>query len=207
MHKYIYLISILLFSSCHTEIQNLSEYNAWLNNKENGCICVRSIAGIKTIFKYLPPEYSVLKEMESRNPKDKHRDSLLADYSNTICFLLTIGPDKDIKDDVRGQSIMHSNIENYSDYATRMFETNFAMDQYIKLYADGVEYKPVYTLVENLYELSDTRNFLIVFAANETKLFNANEYRIVYDDHFFNIGKIQAEFLASKMRASRNAYL
>lgn len=198
---------LLLLSSCHTRVRTVAEYNKWLNDTDNGCISNKNIAGATLTVKYLPPEYSVLKDRERYGLSDSQCDSVVSAYDKTICFLLTLGPDKTQKEDSRQTSVMYAGIENFSEYADRVFETNFGMDSHLKLYADGYEYEPVYSLVENLYELSDTRNFLIVFASKDKKLYDAREYTFVYDDPYFHMGKVQSIFSGLNLRASRKAQL
>lgn len=198
---------LVLFSSCNSRVKSVAEYNKWLNDADNGCISNRCIAGASYTVKYLPPEYSVLKDNERHHLSGEQRDSAIASYDRSLCFLLTLGPDRNQKEENRQTSVMYAGINDVADYNNRVFETNFSMDKNIKLYADGNEYVPVYSIVENLYELTDTRNFLVVFASKDGKLYNAKEYTLVYDDPYYNMGQIQSRFSGFNLRASRNAQL
>ncbi|RYD54593.1 MAG: hypothetical protein EOP56_18890 [Sphingobacteriales bacterium] len=196
----------LSIGSCSNSIKTIDEYNAWLNESRNGCIKTKTIAGINVDVKYQPPSYVVLKQLSARKGmSEASRDSIMAVQNKLLTFLITIGPDKNLAKEKRAGSVMYEGISNQGEYNERVLQMNFFMEQYVRLYIDGKEQQPVLALVENLYELSDSRTFVLVFApltANEN-LLKGKEYLFEYDDPFFNLGKVQMNFAGEKLLLAR----
>lgn len=180
---------IIVAPSCNKTVSDISELNKWLNTPANGCIKSTSISGIKITAKYLPPVYSVLKDLNRNRVTDI--DRAIEKHDSTIMFLLTIGVDEDKKGVV--QPLMDANVDDYSRYTERVMETNFGMEKYLRLYINDIECHPIYAIVENVYEISDTRNFVVLFRNPKSNL-NDKEWVLTYNDEFFNIGKVQAFF-------------
>lgn len=212
MRKLILVITIMLsLAGCQRSIHNISELNNWLNDPDNGCAISKNIAGISLSVKYLPPMYMVMKEMNRAGQAATSvlKDSLLDKQNHLITFLFSLNPAKNDKNNVQpGQeqvSVMYSNVPDYAAYVDRMMTMNFSMERYVDLYIDGVKYKPVLTTVENLYELSDGRNFVVMFMP-DNKTYNlpdVKELTFVYADPFFNMGNVQMNFSGKDLGAAQ----
>lgn len=192
----------LKYSLSSTSISNITQYNKWLNNNHNGCLAAHTIGGVSINVKYQPPSYLILKDINNRPYQDRTKaiDSMLDIQKKSLTFLMTIGPANDNK-----PSIMNEGVENYSQYVKRVLTTNFFMDSYISLYIDDVAYKPAMVLVENVYELSNQRNFLIVFVPDgKTSLPVGKDYVLVYNDPVFNMGKVQFDFQGTDLSKANN---
>jgi len=183
-----------------SSVKNITEFNCWLNDVNHGCIKSREINGVRVTVKYLPPNYQVLKEMESGGDikGEAKADNLKLRQQKVLTFLMTIGPTENKE---KRKGVMYEGVEGYGDYVQRVMSANFYMDHYLKLYIDGVLYKPALSLVENIYELSQDRNFIVVFAAGSNEqLKKGKEFLFVYDDPFFNMGKLQFDFSGNQLR-------
>lgn len=195
--------SIFAIAGC-SHISNLDDYNAWLNDPDNGCIKTQNVAGVKVTVKYQPSTYLALKDisMLDKDQRVQQRDSLKARHSKGLTFLMTIATDTQAAER-RTAGVMYSDVQNYGDYTQRVLATNFFMQQYVSLYKDGVKHPASLAIMENVYELSDKRNFVIVFA-DDKNLGNGKEYIFVYDDPFFQVGKLQFAFDSKDMKAARD---
>ncbi|MDR3678869.1 MAG: hypothetical protein P4L41_02810 [Flavipsychrobacter sp.] len=201
----ILVILATLFVHLHKRVGNIQGYNSFLNEERNGCISTKEITGVNVTIKYQPPLYMTLKETEQlkANEIQPSWDSIYKKQTCMTTFLMTIGPDKLKRKDKR-HSIMYEGVNDYAEYTQRVLSTNFNMVQQIRLYVNGEERIPVLSLLENVYELSEDRSFVIVFVNNGMKSMKGNDYIFVYDDPFFNIGKVQFHFKGDDLEDANN---
>lgn len=200
-------ISVLLVAAgCSSRVHGIAEFNDWLNKPEHGCISDKRIAGIKIVVKYLPPAYMALKKLERLQPKNSETgDSILETENHIASFLMTIGPDADAGEGKKISSAAYEGTRNYHEYAQRFLEMNFFMEKYVKLYADGQLYNAVFAVVDNVYELSDNRSFILTFILKKVNgLKDKRECVFVYEDPFFNLGKVQFNFLGVDLQGARD---
>lgn len=207
------LISILtgfcLISWTGSSVSNLDEFNRWLNKENNGCIINHHIAGIDISVKYQPPLYIVQKDRAKisnvTNRSVISLDSLLSQQRNMLTFLMTIGPDKTLPDKGKSSSIMSQGVNGYNEYVERVMSTNFMMDQHLALFVDGKKFVPALCLLENLYELSEQRSFVVVFVADANRsISSGKEYIFEYDDPYFGAGKLQFQFSSDNLLHANN---
>jgi hypothetical protein len=202
----LYLITlfavILMATGCRHTMNNLTTLNKWLNNPSNGCIKTRSIAGVKITAKYLPPAYAILKHTEKYSSASRERiiDSLSANSDSTYTFLMTLSPDKAEEDN---SSVAFKNTINMDEYAKRLLAMNFSMDNCTSLIIDNKKYAPVISIVENTYEMSNSRNFLIVFLPDRSSIGKGKECLFFYNDPFFDMGNVQLSFSMADIRKSQ----
>lgn len=197
----LFLFLLLVTASCKKSYKTISELNEYLNNADNGCSLTKTINKIDVTVKYLPSSYLVLKSLQSKiddvSLLDKSilADSLLKAQDNFLTFIMTISPqlNKDSKSDAT--PIMYNGIEDEIGYVERVFSMNFSLEQHIRLYNGKQEIKPIAAFVENVYELSDGRNFMITFPRHEIKrLGEMQEISFVFTDPYFNVGTLQFHF-------------
>ncbi len=197
-------LGLLLFCSACKTIESTEEFNRWLNNPKNGCVSSKRVAGIELTIKYQPSNYLLLKELDAQelNNKSLSGAASLARNDSIITFLMTLAPDKPAEDKSPG-SVMYHGVKSMPEYSDRVLTTNFFMDQHIRLYVDGNEYLPLMAIMDNVYELSDKRQFIVVFSADDI-LFKGREYLFVYQDPFFQMGDVQLSFDGKKLENARN---
>lgn len=207
-----FLVAAISLSSCNTAISSIEEFNEWLNDDGNGCIAKKNLAGIRMTLKYIPDKYLDLqnKKRKSWNEK-KHNNgdtSLLQSNVSGYNFLMTIGPDKEVEQKYQASGVMFEGIHSYQEYTERLLTMNFFMDQYLKLYVDGVGIMPKLVIAENVYELSDARNFNIVFEKNDTSTKDVDEeITLVYSDPYFGMGNVQFSFSKKALENADNLEL
>ncbi len=190
-------------------VGNLEQFNEWLNAPANGCIGLRKIAGVRISCKYQPPQYIALKDRNnpgvSAMKEGANIENSLARQNKMLTFLLTIGPDKDLPEQRQAGSVMYEGVANREEYVERVFSTNFYMEQNLTLYVDNEIYKPALCILENVYELSDQRNFIVTFVGDKVKNINdGKEYILEYDDPYFEMGKVQFRFESTDLNNAKN---
>lgn len=189
------ILSCFVFvTSCKSSVSSVAEYNQWLNDEENGCIKEKKINGGRVVVKYQPLPYLVMKDKEKKGEgfDKRNYEKINTEERNTVIFLMTVGPDTS-KIEAQQKSLSFGN-ENFATYADKILTSNFLMSQYLSLYVDGVEYKSIGSMVENIYELSSNRNFNIIFEVPQFNVSKIKECLFVFEDPFFNMGKVQFDF-------------
>lgn len=183
-------VFLILGFSCSMPVEKLEikEYLSWINASENNISKHKIVNGLDINVKFLPPEFLTYREIEKDAAMLSAKDSLYEIYSNSMSFLMTLGPDERQEP---GSNVMHKGVSDYSDYTKRVGAMNFDMDQYVKIIVDGVEYLPVLSAMENVYTLTPKRSILFVFVPKERDdpaLLNAKKIDFVYSDELFDLG-------------------
>lgn len=193
-------LSFLISTSCSKNVSSIDELNTWLNESSNGCLVTKHVEGFVFNVKFIPPSYLVLRELNSFKKISASQDTitaLLQKYKKVNTFILTISPDKNALTKREHNSVMYDGVSNYREYVDRVLAVNFFMDERLRIF-DGEEYQnPLYSNVENLYELSDSRNFMIAFPKSGED--NVEEYTLIYDDQLFGLGSLQFSFKISDL--------
>lgn len=152
-------------------------------NKENGLMKSKKVDDISYKVKYVPRGYLAAKEAEGIGNMSKF-DSLLATYKDTYTFWMTVGPNEEEGADF---DIMTGTVQSIEEYKSKVLELNFEMVEYFKLQANGNEYRPVCVELENTYELTKHRKFLIGFVAKGSET-EASDLDFVYHDEILGTG-------------------
>lgn len=166
-----------------------SKYLIWLNNPENGVVLSKKNNGFIVTVKYLPTDYFISKEIiKSKNKK--HADSIRRLYKDNVYFIMHIDNDPDKIDEA--SDIMFRDIHNYPDYAERVYNLNFSLEESIELKIGGATYNPVLTSLENHYGLDGGRNIMIVFSPQKkNELLDLKQgAEFIYDDQTFGMGQL-----------------
>lgn len=181
---------LLLLSSCQKEtVTSPQEYFRWMNDEENGLVRTRYVNGLEVKVKYLPPQYLAYQELENLESYTPYqKDSIMDQYKSNLAFVMSIGSDERKEE---GIDIMYKNVRDYREYAERTYNMNFEMEEFITLSADGKEYSPVLSAMENIYGLDSKRNILFVFAPNgksDHTFQEAEKLDFIYKDELFDLG-------------------
>jgi len=203
------IFSLSFISWKHNRIRNFDQFTNWLNESEHKCVLAKNIAGTSISVKFQPPLYVVLKDCKEKialSDNKKHLiDSLVAYQDKMITFLVTISPDKNIPQEKQSTSILSEGVSDQKDFVQRVLSTNFLMEQYMSLYIGNNKYKPLLCIMENLYELSDSRTFVVVFAPEHAEGMNNNQgYIFEYEDPYFGMGKVQFDFIGKSISAAKD---
>jgi hypothetical protein len=185
---YFVITLVFLFNACQPPVKDEQSYYHWLDDKENGLVRSKTANGLVITAKYLPADYLVYKELKGKNYGAKERDSLLAIYSKSRTFLLTIAPQE-----IEGspsEDIMYKDVRNIEEYKQRADLLNFKMDEFILLHTDKKEYRPVLSMLENTYSVGNSRNLYLVFTDEEDwqKLGQGQQLDLVFNDELFSTG-------------------
>lgn len=183
----------LLSCSGHERMQTPNEFVKWLNTPENGYYVEKNVGNIRMVAKLLPSEYLAINEASQEGEIASQRLSdLKTFYDSTITFLFTIGPAKSHE----GVDITKADIQSEEQYRERFEKLNFHFAEYIRLDREGKEYVPVLTRMENVYGLTDSRNFYVVFSpqTNKEEFIEKATYKLSYYDEFFETGITKFSF-------------
>jgi len=197
-----FTVSVILTVGCASQHQPMSanEYQLWMNDENSGLIKKKYVNGVEIIVKYLSPEYLAFREISNDQTLTvEDKDSIISQYSNSLNFVLTLGPD-DRKSE--GQDIMYRDVSDYIEYKSRVKALNFDIEQSVKIRTDSVEFLPVLSAMENIYSLDTKRNIILAFVpdvGNEDSFFNSDKLGFVYDDQLFNLGVNHFVFKRSDM--------
>jgi hypothetical protein len=177
---------LVLFCSCKKEFKTEKDFFAWLNAPENGLVKTKEIDQFKITVKYLPTSYLAYLETKNNNYSIEQIDSIKCNYINSKTFLLTIEP----VDKRKGTDLLFQDAVSYEQYKQRVLDLNFNAAEFIKIKANGNEYLPVLTNMENAYNIDTKKNITLVFVdeGKSKGLFAANELDFTFTDQIFNTG-------------------
>jgi hypothetical protein len=195
---------IISLSSCSGKktISDPNEFMKWMNDPENGLVQTKYVSNVKINVKNLPSAYMAYLEMKNlQGQSEQKRDSLIAYYSQSKTFLLTISPDERVKGN--SGDIMYRDVTGFEEYKDRSHVMNFEFGDYIDLITDNEKYKPVLSNLENVYGLSSGRKIILVFAEKNGSqdLSKSKELDLVFTDEIFNTGINHFVFAQHKLNS------
>lgn len=189
INKHIYQCFFLLTAlvSCSNEV-DFGTYMRYISDQDNGLVKEKEISGLLYKAKYLPIDYLVYNDLNKNTTNDEkpNKENLLKSYKNSLCFMLTMGPDENEEFDVTMLGV-----KNYDEYAQQMEVLNFSMAEYISLKVGDKVLKPDIVQMENTYGLEKQRNFMISFQIKDNatdKFIKSNDVKLVYNDELFGTG-------------------
>lgn len=185
--KYLLFLALLILVSCKKEIRTLSDYNKYLNDMDHGLKKERTFNNLKIGVKLLPPDYLLLKEINSIAKESYSKK--LSEYQKSLSFLLTLtfGDGKA----EAGNNPVAFGVNDYQEYKERFIHLNFELYEDIKLVLDNKEeYTPVLISFENTYGQGDALNTTIVFSPkkDKTEFVKTSSYTFVYNDRIYSTG-------------------
>ena len=191
---------LISFEGCKQDIHASKDFNAVINDQENGYKQCKSVNGVMVTVVYTPPEYVALKKMEASDLKGEMvYDSILENERLFASFMMVFGPDesKGNKND-----IMYDCIDNFKEYAERSLTLNFDMENNVELNVNQLAYKPALSSLENTYGLSKDRKVNLVFAplTSKMEIAEATNFDFVYSDETFGVGTLHFYFDKKKMQ-------
>jgi hypothetical protein len=189
---YIFLACLLALWGCKEKIDSPSGLMKWIDDPGHGYTIRKTIGGVDLKVKYMPKELLALNEMEYPDIDKRAMDSLVQVFGDSRTFLFTVGPNE-----TGGKvDIMLAGIASQEEFNARAMEVNFGMDKYLSLQTGKNTYRPILVNLENVYGLSNHRNFYVVFAPHNDvdDLFSSEELTITFSDQIFNTGINQFTF-------------
>ena len=167
-------------------VDSIEEYSAWLNDPAHHLVQSKVINGLQLTVKYLPPEYMAYQDIRnSTNSSAWYRDSIIALYRSNVHFLLSIGLDGEER---RNADVMTSGVGSYPEFARRVLDMNFDMENHILLKTRGGECRPVLAVMENTYGIKGRRDIVVAFSPAAGDLKNTDEMDFVLYDEIFGTG-------------------
>lgn len=185
-----FLFCLHLFScSFFDRKKEIKEYLEWVKEENHGLVKTKYVNGLELRVRFLPAEYLAYQELQSdKKYTETKRDSLIASYSGSLTFLVSIATDEREKP---VGDVMFLDLENMQGYKERMQAMNFDMNEVVELAVGDQTYKPVLTNMQNTYGLSNGRSITCVFAPGK----NIEEFKkeenidLIWDDELFGSGR------------------
>ena len=185
--------SIVTWSGSQPACANAEEYFSLINDPDGGLVRERNVRGIDFTLRYLPTDDLVYRRVK-KHPlfSDALVDSLQHVYSKSVGFQLAFGADG-----VGTQGdVTYLGVNNYEEYAARVREINFGLEEMLELHAGDKVFRPKLAVAENTYSLSNERKVMIMFSDVELlkSMQNEDEVVMVFDDRIFGGGIMKYRF-------------
>lgn len=195
----IFIFLVITFSACTKSKLDYAGYLNYLADQDNGLLKETALNGVKIKVKYLPEEYLLYNALKNEDSlTERSKKELMDSYSNSLTFMLTLGPDENQK-----FNITRLDIHNYEEFAKRIQTMSFEMRTYIKLKIKDKTYSPDLVQLESLNGPEPSRNFIVVFKAmDETgKKITVDDLYFIYTDEMFYTGTSKFRFKQSDITA------
>lgn len=180
------LLAGLYLAACSPSELSIEEYFQYLVDAGNGLYKSKKINQFAITARYLPTEYWIYRDYQSAGLEEVDVDSLKKAYQGNITFMLQIAPNK-----AEGHEfdVMTQTVSSENAYKQQAFHLNFLMQENLKLEVMGKEYKPVLVELENTYELTPHRNFIVTYGLDKDILkqpFDTLDF--IFHDKIFGTG-------------------
>lgn len=188
-----YIFVAIAFLSCTEKVNSKEELRAWIGNEENGHYVKKNVGDFSLSMQYMHPV-----SQAQRNQEDIKweylPDSLKKAYNSIATFVFNIKP-------AEGKSfnIMHWGVRNEAGFKTKNMQANFHMQEYLQFKSSCKECMPVYTILENTYNVEMGKKWNITFPVNIAEL-NCDTISIVFTDELFNTGLTRFNFSKYKLQ-------
>ena len=183
----------MLLPSCNDAGKTAESYYAFLEDEDNGLCVTKEVIDLQIKVKYLPAEYLCYKELKGDSDAGELKNEIIEDYKYNASFLVTIGPSESSTEKF---DITRCGVNDMNEFNQRAQTLNFHMGNYFSLTFDGIELKPAFCEMENVYGLTPDRKFNVVFTPQENKneIILASDMTLTYKDELFNSGLSKFKF-------------
>ena len=177
----------LLLTACASSELDIDAYFKYLAEPSNGLYKTNRVQQFEIRARYLPVDYLIYKDYKrDKNLTTINIDSLKENYQGSLTFLLQIAPNK-----AEGHEfdVMTQTVSTVTDFKSQSHHMNFEMQEHLSLKIGDQVFKPVLVELENTYELTQHRNFMVTYALDAATL--ASDYKsidFVYQDELFGTG-------------------
>ncbi|MEO6039642.1 MAG: hypothetical protein ABIQ93_14610 [Saprospiraceae bacterium] len=168
---------LLLEGACRREL-SFEGWLHYLSNPANGLVQERSAGGMHFRMKYLPPTYFAWRDTKAAI-QPVNTDSLLALYTHSLTFLLTMEPAKGQQFDVT-----RTGVNNYKEFGDRIMAMSFGLAEDLRLEAGGATIPAALAQMEQTYGLEQGRNVLVVFPS----ALPGQDFDVLFTDRIFGTG-------------------
>lgn len=180
------LLAGLFWASCSPSELSTEEYFKYLVDRENGLYQTKRINQFAVTARYLPAEYWVYRDYQAAELEKINIDSLKEAYKGNLTFMLQIAPNKAAGHEF---DVMTQTVSSEKAYKQQAFQLNFLMQEHLKLKVQGEEYKPVLVELENTYELTPHRNFIVTYGLDKDILEEPfGRLDFIFHDKIFGTG-------------------
>jgi hypothetical protein len=185
--------SVEFKSAKHYElILNASEMVNWVNQDNPILTRTKKIQEFNYTLRYVPLSYLIANELKKPSITIAEYDSLLTEYDGMEYFELRIQIDGFNDETAKYQ------LDDMGLYQQRIVYMSFAMQENLKIVDEkGIEAPCELFHFERTYGIAPYATFLMGFA--KSKLAEAKEYTVVFEDNLFNKGILKFNWEISQL--------
>lgn len=180
------LIITLCCFGCYPSELSIDDYFKYLVSPDNGLYQRKRVNQFEITARYLPTEYLIYRDYKSIGLDKVDIDSLKDAYQGSLTFILKIAPNKEEGHEF---DIMTQTVASKEAFKEQSFQLNFLMQENLKLKIRDKEYAPVLVELENTYELTQHRNFIITYGLDKDiseEPFESMDF--IFQDRIFGTG-------------------
>jgi hypothetical protein len=133
-------------------VDNVDALKAFVWNPENGLVKTHAYEEVVWKVKLVPREMQG-SGMAIEMPNGK-------EGTGTLHFMVNVS----VGNEYQAGDVMMAGVSTYEEYADRMIQLNFRLEERIRLHVGGKELAPVLFHMENTFGLTQDRNIHILFA-------------------------------------------
>ncbi len=192
--------------SCCDNTRTVKEYEAWINEPEQGLRKSRDIDGLEITLKYIPSELLVYKELQQEESKAPiSKDSLRLQYKNSLTFLMTFTASDTSH---QGRDVMMRDVASQQDLVGRMMTMNFDLGEMLSLSTPAGTIRPVLTHLEGSYGMRRERQMVLAFTdmIEGKRVLDADTIDIAFIDKVFDTGIHHFMFETSDLRSASELF-
>ena len=178
----LYLMLVLIVSSCTKTFDTLEEMNDYIQDEDNGYNYKKTIVGVDYVLQYRPTDLLVKQELGGNNDPTQV-DKLRQKYNKYLYFNLSMSKNN--------QELLNGVARDKAKFGQMVNELAFGMEEKVHLYTPE---KDTLTMADfiypRMYGMSNATSIMIVYH-RETKFMSQNYLNFVIQDLGLDTGDVK----------------
>jgi hypothetical protein len=186
----ILIVSMALAGCGQGYVNSVDGLKAYVWNPANGLVKTHAYNEVEWKVKLVPREVEESEQLIAESEKSVQR-------TGTVHFMVNVAAGRAYE----AGDVMMAGVGNYEEYADRMIQLNFRLEEGVRLKVGGKELAPVLFHMENTFGLTQDRNIHILFADPilEPDLRSLPQLDLVIEDWVFGTGISHYVFQEAKL--------
>jgi glucose dehydrogenase len=178
----LYLMLVLIVSSCTKTFDTLEEMNDYIQDEDNGYNYKKTIVGVDYVLQYRPTDLLVKQELGDNNDPTQV-DKLRQKYNKYLYFNLSMSKNN--------QELLNGVARDKAKFGQMVNELAFGMEEKVHLFTPE---KDTLTMADfiypRMYGMSNATSIMIVYH-RETKFMSQNYLNFVIQDLGLDTGDVK----------------
>jgi glucose dehydrogenase len=178
----LYLMLVLIVSSCTKTFDTLEEMNDYIQDEDNGYNYKKTIVGVDYVLQYRPTDLLVKQELGDNNDPTQ-ADKLRQKYNKYLYFNLSMSKNN--------QELLNGVARDKAKFGQMVNELAFGMEEKVHLFTPE---KDTLTMADfiypRMYGMSNATSIMIVYH-RETKFMSQNYLNFVIQDLGLDTGDVK----------------